>query len=44
MAAENSLDIEIVRSRYGFHKEDRVKAILNQGGEQLGVSAARGRL
>jgi len=36
MAAENSLDIEIVRSRKSFRKEDRGNAILNQRGEQLG--------
>lgn len=37
MAAENSLDIEIVRSRKSFRKEDRGNAILNQRGEQPGV-------
>jgi hypothetical protein len=37
IAAENGLEIEFVRSRKSFRKEDRVKAILNQRGEQSGV-------
>ena len=37
IAAENALEIEFVRSRKSFRKEDRVKQILNKRGEQAGV-------
>jgi hypothetical protein len=37
IAAENSIEIEFVRSRKSFRKEDRVKEILVERGEQPGV-------
>jgi hypothetical protein len=37
IAAENALEIELVRSRKSFRKEDRVKQILEKRGEQAGV-------
>ena len=37
LAAENGIEIEFVRSRKSFRKEDRVKEILDQRGEQPGL-------
>ena len=37
VAAENGIEIEFVRSRKSFRKEDRVKEILRQRGEHSGV-------
>ena len=37
IAAENGIEIEFVRSKKSFRKEDRVKEILRQRGEQAGV-------
>ena len=37
IAAENALEIEFVRSRKSFRKEDRVKQILEERGEQAGL-------
>ena len=37
IAAENGIEIEFVRSRKGFRKEDRVKAVLEKRGEHPGV-------
>jgi hypothetical protein len=37
VAAENGIEIEFVRSKKSFRKEDRVKEILRQRGEHTGV-------
>ena len=37
IAADNSIEIEFVRSRKSFRKEDRVKEVLAKRGEQPGV-------
>jgi hypothetical protein len=37
IAVDNGMEIEFVRSRKSFRKEDRVKQILNQRGEHPGV-------
>jgi hypothetical protein len=37
IAADNKIEIEFVRSRKSFRKEDRVKAVLEKRGEQPGV-------
>ena len=36
IAAENGIEIEFVRSRKSFRKEDRIKEILNKRGDQPG--------
>ena len=38
IAAENSIEIEFVRSRKSFRKEDRVRAVPEKGGEHPGRS------
>ena len=37
IAAENGIEIEFVRSRKSFRKEDRVKTVLEKRGEHPGV-------
>jgi hypothetical protein len=37
IAADNGIEIEFVRSRKSFRKEDRVKAVLDQRGDRPGV-------
>jgi hypothetical protein len=37
IAADNAIEIEFVRSRKSFRKEDRVKAVLSKRGEHPGV-------
>jgi hypothetical protein len=37
IAADNAIEIEFVRSRKSFRKEDRVKTVLEKRGEQPGV-------
>ena len=37
VAAENGIEIEFVRSRKSFRKEDRVKEVLSKRGEHPGV-------
>ncbi len=39
-AADNSIEIEFVRSRKSFRKEDRVQEVLAKRGEQPGVYAS----
>jgi hypothetical protein len=37
IAADNAIEIELVRSRKSFRKEDRVKEVLEKRGEHPGV-------